>query len=115
MEQRKEFLHFVNFVIYCVEMVLHLMSSGEGKTQTGVLIPVPCPHTLPMLLDMSGLTVMPYKLMESQAWALDLDELHQALEIAKGQCEPRAIYISNPGNPTGSVHTVAPLTHLFKV
>lgn len=91
-------------------MVFHLMSSGEGKTQTGVLTPAPCPHTLLTLLDVTGLKVVPYKLMEDQGWALDMDVLHSALETAKAHCTPRAIFICNPGNPTGKPPTVASLT-----
>ncbi|XP_044056151.1 alanine aminotransferase 2-like [Siniperca chuatsi] len=86
-----------------LSMVLHLMASGEGETQTGVLTPMPCPDTLPTLLDMSGVTVVPYQLMEDRGWAVDLGELHRALKTARGRCKPRAIYISNPGNPTGHV------------
>uniref|UniRef100_A0A3Q3WUQ4 alanine transaminase n=1 Tax=Mola mola TaxID=94237 RepID=A0A3Q3WUQ4_MOLML len=84
-------------------MVLHLMSNGEGQTQTGLLTPVPCPQTVPMLLDVSWLTMVPYQLKEDRGWALDLDELRQALETGRRHCEPRAIFISNPGNPTGHV------------
>ncbi|KAM9358436.1 uncharacterized protein ABDE67_003935 [Symphorus nematophorus] len=83
--------------------VLKLMASGEGEPQTGVLTPVPCPNTLLWLLDATGVTAVPYRLMEDRGWALDLDELHRALETARGRCRPRAIYISNPGNPTGHV------------
>ncbi|XP_039666309.1 alanine aminotransferase 2-like [Perca fluviatilis] len=39
-----------------VMMVLHLLASGDGKTQTGVLTLRPCPHTLPPLLDEAGVT-----------------------------------------------------------
>uniref|UniRef100_A0A3Q2SWP4 alanine transaminase n=1 Tax=Fundulus heteroclitus TaxID=8078 RepID=A0A3Q2SWP4_FUNHE len=84
-------------------LVLHLLSSGQGPTQTGVLTPLPCPHTLPMLLDEVGVKRVPYRLLEEQGWGLDLEELHRALEAARGHCEARAIYISNPGNPTGQV------------
>ncbi|XP_044056333.1 alanine aminotransferase 2-like isoform X2 [Siniperca chuatsi] len=84
-------------------VVAKLMASGEGGTRTGVLTPMPCPHTLPTLLDEAGLTVVPYQLMEDRGWAVDLGELHRALRTAKGRCKPRAIYISNPGNPTGYV------------
>ncbi|XP_051233416.1 alanine aminotransferase 2-like [Dicentrarchus labrax] len=80
-----------------------LLASGEGETPTGVLTPTPCPHTLPMLLDEAGVTPVPYQLMEDRGWALDLDELHRALKTSRGRCKPRAIYISNPGNPTGHV------------
>ncbi|KAK1897189.1 Alanine aminotransferase 2 [Dissostichus eleginoides] len=84
-------------------MVLHLMASGEGETRTGVLTPMPCLHTLPTLLNMAGLTLVPYQLLEDRGWAVDLDELHRALRTTRGHCSPRAIYISNPGNPTGHV------------
>ncbi|KAM6938142.1 alanine aminotransferase 2-like [Lycodopsis pacificus] len=84
-------------------VVVKLLASGEEETQTGMLTPMPCPHTLPALLDEGGVTLVPYQLMEDRGWAVDLDELHQTLKTARGRCEPRAIYISNPGNPTGHV------------
>ncbi|XP_022608857.1 alanine aminotransferase 2-like [Seriola dumerili] len=86
-----------------LSLVLHLMASGTGVTQTGVLTPVPSPHTLPMLIDLSGVKLVPYQLKEEAGWAVELEELQQALATARGDCEPRAIYISNPGNPTGHV------------
>lgn len=91
------------------------MTSGEEDTQTGMLIPKPFPHTLAMVLDEARVTGIPYQLMESQGWALDLDELHQALKSSRGQCNPKAIYISNPGNPTGKPHTVATQSLLFEL
>ncbi|XP_042272176.1 alanine aminotransferase 2-like isoform X2 [Thunnus maccoyii] len=84
-------------------VVVKLLASGEGETQTGVLTPIPCPHTLPMLLDEAGVMLVPYQLREDRGWAVDLEELHRALKTARGRCKPRAIYISNPGNPTGHV------------
>uniref|UniRef100_A0A4W6F9X7 alanine transaminase n=1 Tax=Lates calcarifer TaxID=8187 RepID=A0A4W6F9X7_LATCA len=86
-----------------LSLVLHLMASGDEETQTGVLTPVPCPHTLPTLMDVLGVKLVPYQLTEEGGWAVDLEELHRALNAARGHCEPRAIYISNPGNPTGQV------------
>uniref|UniRef100_A0A8C3ACV4 alanine transaminase n=1 Tax=Cyclopterus lumpus TaxID=8103 RepID=A0A8C3ACV4_CYCLU len=84
-------------------VVMKLLARGQEETQTGVLTPMPCPHTLPALLDEAGVTLVPHQLMEGRGWAVDLDELHRALKTARGRCEPRAIYISNPGNPTGHV------------
>ncbi|TKS74939.1 Alanine aminotransferase 2 [Collichthys lucidus] len=85
------------------KVVVKLLAGVEGEIQTGVLTPTPGPHTLPKLLDECGVTMVPYQLMEDQGWALDLDDLHRALMVARGHCNPRAIYISNPGNPTGHV------------
>ncbi|XP_011472573.1 alanine aminotransferase 2 [Oryzias latipes] len=84
-------------------VVVKLLSSGEGQTQTGILAPQPCPHTLPPLLDEAGVLAVPYRLMEERGWALDLNQLRQALDSSRGGCNPRAVYISNPGNPTGHV------------
>ncbi|KAM6921958.1 alanine aminotransferase 2 [Xenentodon cancila] len=84
-------------------VAVKLLSRGEGLTQTGVLTPLPCPRTLPRLLDEAGVTAVPYLLREDQGWAVDLHELHRALQTSRGRCEPRAIYVSNPGDPTGHV------------
>lgn len=83
------------------------MASGVGATRTGVLTPVPSPHTLHMLLDEAMVTVVPYQLVEEQGWSVDLEELQRALETARGRCRPRALYICNPGNPTGERHVAA--------
>ncbi|KAJ4943078.1 hypothetical protein JOQ06_005587 [Pogonophryne albipinna] len=61
-------------------VILKLLASGEGDTQTGVLTPWPCPHTLPTLLDDAGVALVPYQLMEDRGWAVDLSELHRALK-----------------------------------
>eukprot|EP00064_Thunnus_orientalis_P017531 superscaffoldBa00003751_g17615 len=97
-----------------LSLVLHLMASGEGETQTGVLTPIPCSHTLPMLLDEAGVMLVPYQLREDRGWAVDLEELHRALKTARGRCKPRAIYISNPGNPTGFVQNRKTIKELIQ-
>ncbi|XP_012727623.3 alanine aminotransferase 1 isoform X1 [Fundulus heteroclitus] len=82
-------------------VIIKLLSGGEGHPQTGVLVPQPCPHTLLPLLDEAGVMAVPYRLTEDKHWAVDLSELHRALTTSRGRCELRAIYICNPGNPTG--------------
>lgn len=49
-----------------------------------------------------GAVSIPFPLSEEQGWELQVEELHQALESAKGLCNPVALYIINPGNPTGN-------------
>ncbi|XP_077964210.1 alanine aminotransferase 2-like [Gasterosteus aculeatus] len=87
----------------CVKVFVKLLAGGEEETRAGVLVPVPGPHTLPALLDQARVTLAPYRLAEARRWAVDLDELHRALRSARERCRPRAVYISNPGNPTGHV------------
>ncbi|XP_026178787.1 alanine aminotransferase 2-like isoform X2 [Mastacembelus armatus] len=86
-----------------LKVVVKLLASGEGEAQTGVLTPIPCPHTLPTLMDIYGVKLVPYQLKEELDWAVDVHELHQVLTTARRHCQPRSIYISNPGNPTGHV------------
>uniref|UniRef100_A0A3B5L6V5 alanine transaminase n=1 Tax=Xiphophorus couchianus TaxID=32473 RepID=A0A3B5L6V5_9TELE len=97
-----------------LKLVLHLLSSGQGPTQTGVLTPLPCPHTLPILLDEVGVKLVPYRLLEERGWTLELEELHRALKAARRHCEPRAIYISNPGNPTGHVQDLKTIEEVIR-
>uniref|UniRef100_A0A3Q3M986 alanine transaminase n=1 Tax=Mastacembelus armatus TaxID=205130 RepID=A0A3Q3M986_9TELE len=94
---------FFNGSQKAVSLILYLMACREGETQTGVLTPIPCPHNLPSLMDEVGVKLLPYQLTEERGWAVDLHELQRALNAARGHCNPRAIYISNPGNPTGHV------------
>lgn len=49
-----------------------------------------------------GAAIVPYYLNEEQGWKLQVEELHRALESAKGICNPVALYVINPGNPSGS-------------
>uniref|UniRef100_A0A3Q1HHZ2 alanine transaminase n=1 Tax=Anabas testudineus TaxID=64144 RepID=A0A3Q1HHZ2_ANATE len=86
-----------------ITAVVKLMASGDGDTQTGVLAPMPCPHMLPNVLDEAGVKMVPYELTEERGWAVDVHKLHQALQAARGRCQLKAIYLSNPGNPTGHV------------
>lgn len=44
-----------------------------------------------------------YFLNEEEGWTLTLDELKRSIKEAKKHCQPRAIVIINPGNPTGEI------------
>lgn len=84
-------------------VMVKLIASTEWDVPTGVLTPLPSSHTLPMLLDEAGVSLEPYMLNKEQGWAVDVNELHRAVTKARGYCHPKAIFISNPGNPTGHV------------
>lgn len=104
-------MKFVLF-FFLGKVVVKLLSREEGQTPAGVLTPLPCPHTLPALLDEAGVMAVSYLLEEGRRWAVDLKELHRALTACRGRCVPRAIYISNPGNPTGVQHAATQPTLL---
>ncbi|XP_072552048.1 alanine aminotransferase 1 [Salminus brasiliensis] len=88
-----------------ITVVLKLLDQGEGAHRTGVMIPLPFPYTLPRVLERVGSVPLPYSLTEEAGWRIEKKELHRAIQASKGHCWPRAIYISNPGNPTGHVQS----------
>ncbi|XP_030627910.1 alanine aminotransferase 1 [Chanos chanos] len=85
--------------------ILKLLPQGEGTSQTGIMVPTPCPHTLPHLLKAAGLVTVPYQLTEEMDWKVDLLQLHKVIQASRGHCSPRALFISNPGNPTGHIQS----------
>jgi bifunctional pyridoxal-dependent enzyme with beta-cystathionase and maltose regulon repressor activities len=42
---------------------------------------------------------------EANNWGLDIKELKRAIDESRSKCNPRAIVIINPGNPTGSINS----------
>jgi alanine transaminase len=45
---------------------------------------------------------------------LNIDELERAYKDSLGRCEPRAIVVINPGNPTGQVLTLENIKQIIK-
>lgn len=75
--------------------------NAEAAFTTGVLAPAPCYRTTTLSIEGLGGVVIPYYLSEEQGWELQVEELQRALESAGGACNPIALYVINPGNPTG--------------
>uniref|UniRef100_A0A3B5M8Z2 alanine transaminase n=1 Tax=Xiphophorus couchianus TaxID=32473 RepID=A0A3B5M8Z2_9TELE len=82
-----------------VTNILKVLVNSEASPRTGVLIPVPCHSTTIVSLTALGAVAVPYYLSEERGWALEVEMLQQALDSAKGVCNPVALYIINPGNP----------------
>ncbi|XP_055288192.1 alanine aminotransferase 1 isoform X2 [Moschus berezovskii] len=85
--------------------VLKLLVTGEGRTRTGVLIPIPQYPLYSAALAEFNAVQVDYYLDEERAWALDVAELRRALRQARDHCRPRALCVINPGNPTGQVQS----------
>ncbi|AWP03992.1 putative alanine aminotransferase 2-like isoform 2 [Scophthalmus maximus] len=85
--------------------IFKVLVNREAPTRTGVLAPVPCYSTSALSIEELGGAVVPYYLSEEQGWELQVEELHRALESAKGACNPVALYVINPGNPSGHVQS----------
>ncbi|XP_040910288.1 alanine aminotransferase 2-like [Toxotes jaculatrix] len=85
--------------------ILEVLVNNEASTKTGILTPVPCYWATNVSIMELGAVIVPYYLSEEQGWELQVEELHRALESAKGVCNPVALYVINPGNPSGHIQT----------
>ncbi|TNN24737.1 Alanine aminotransferase 2-like [Liparis tanakae] len=86
--------------------MLKLLVCGEGRGRTGVMISIPqYPLYSAALADLAAVQIN-YYLDEDKCWSLDIAELRRAVTAARQHCNPRAICIINPGNPTGPEQTV---------
>ncbi|KAM8850636.1 alanine aminotransferase 2 [Spinachia spinachia] len=85
--------------------LLTVLVDAEASPRTGVLTPRPCYLTSNLSMVGLGAVPVPYDLCEEQGWELRVEELRAALESAKGVCKPVALYVINPGNPTGHVQS----------
>ncbi|XP_042353112.1 alanine aminotransferase 2-like isoform X2 [Plectropomus leopardus] len=90
---------------WALQNIFKVLVNGEVSPRTGVLIPVPCYSTTSLSIVGLGAVTVPYHLIEEQGWELQVEELQRALESAKGVCNPVALYVVNPGNPTGLVQS----------
>uniref|UniRef100_A0A8C5QYD9 Alanine aminotransferase 2 n=1 Tax=Leptobrachium leishanense TaxID=445787 RepID=A0A8C5QYD9_9ANUR len=88
-----------------IASILKILVSGEDKSRTGILIPIPqYPLYSAAISELDAIQVN-YYLDEENCWALDVNELRRALYEAKGYCNPKVLCIINPGNPTGQVQS----------
>ncbi|KAM4614331.1 alanine aminotransferase 2 [Discoglossus pictus] len=88
-----------------IASILKILVSGEGKSRTGVMIPIPqYPLYSAAISELDAIQVN-YYLDEDNCWALDVNELRRALYLAKEYCNPKVLCIINPGNPTGQVQS----------
>jgi alanine transaminase len=53
-------------------------------------------------------------LEEDKNWALNVDELERSYQSSLDKCEPKAICIINPGNPTGQVLSLENMQAIIK-
>ncbi|XP_043085644.1 alanine aminotransferase 2-like [Puntigrus tetrazona] len=86
-------------------IMLKLLIRSTDSCRTGVLIPVPTYASFSLALEEQGAAIIPYYLCEEQGWMLQVEELRRALQSARKTCNPAALYICNPGNPTGHIQS----------
>ncbi|XP_060762386.1 alanine aminotransferase 2-like isoform X2 [Neoarius graeffei] len=85
--------------------MLKLLTAGEDRTRTGVMIPIPQYPLYSAAISELGAVQINYYLNEEKCWSLDIAELQHSLQAAREHCNPRVLCIINPGNPTGQVQS----------
>ncbi|XP_076001044.1 alanine aminotransferase 2 [Genypterus blacodes] len=85
--------------------IVSLLVDRQSSPKMGVLASVPSFSTALIGMSQLGADIVPYYLKEEHGWELQIEELHRALESVKGVCKPVALYVINPGNPTGNVQS----------
>ncbi|CAM9366800.1 unnamed protein product [Phaeothamnion confervicola] len=92
-----------------------LRDPAEGF-RDGVLTPIPQYPLYSARSTLTGGTLVPYHLDETNGWSVSVEKLRGALTVARagGVCV-RAIVVINPGNPTGQVLSEADVKGIIEL
>ncbi|CAG5114966.1 unnamed protein product [Candidula unifasciata] len=91
-----------------------LLTAKGGNDRAGFMIPIPQYPLYSAAISEYGAYPIPYYLNEKNKWSLDVAELERSIAEARPHCQPRAIVVINPGNPTGSVLTKENIQEIIK-
>jgi len=100
-----------------IRAVMKLLTNpdgGNGLKRPGVMIPIPQYPLYSASLAEYNMHQIGYYLNEDKNWSLDVSELERAYSEACKECQPRAIVVINPGNPTGNVLSKANIEAVVK-
>jgi alanine transaminase len=98
-----------------IKVVMNLvMSQRPGKDRAGIMIPVPRYPLYTATISEFGACSIPYYMDEDNHWGLSVEELEHSINEVRQQCNPRAIVIINPGNPTGQVLSAQNIKEIIK-
>ncbi|CAG0913679.1 unnamed protein product [Notodromas monacha] len=88
-----------------IRAVLKLFNVVQDGKKPGVMIPIPQYPLYSASIAEFDMEPINYYMNESNKWGLDVAELKRAVDKARQTCNPKAIVVINPGNPTGQVLT----------
>lgn len=88
-----------------IRTVMKLLLHADGQVPVGVMIPLPQYPLYSASIAEFGARQISYFLNEETGWSLEPHELKRSIGEARGDCNPGAICVINPGNPTGQVLT----------
>ncbi|XP_077349576.1 alanine aminotransferase 2-like isoform X2 [Lithobates pipiens] len=83
--------------------VLALLVNEEEPLKMGIVVPMPHYPLYSDAIALFGATKVEYVLDEERGWAVNVDRIRESLRTARKHCDPKVLFVINPGNPTGHV------------
>ncbi|XP_002133684.3 alanine aminotransferase 1 [Drosophila pseudoobscura] len=97
-----------------IKSILSLIHAEVGGKPPGVMVPIPQYPLYSATIAEYGMDKVDYYLEEDSGWSLSRKELQRSFDEAKKTCNPRALVVINPGNPTGQVLTRDNIVEIIK-
>lgn len=94
--------------------MMSLLLNGEGKKPAGFMIPIPQYPLYSATISEFNAEKIGYYLDEEDNWSLKVNELERAYQDSLERCEPKAICLINPGNPTGQVLSLENIQEIIR-
>jgi alanine transaminase len=96
------------------KIVMELLLNGPNLKPAGFMIPIPQYPLYTATISEYGAEKIGYYLDEDNNWSLSIDELERSYQSSLATCQPRAICIINPGNPTGQVLSLENMQQIIR-
>jgi alanine transaminase len=97
-----------------IKIIMEMLLNSAGEKPAGFMIPIPQYPLYSATISEYSAEQIGYYLNEENYWSLDVDELERSYQASLERCEPKAICIINPGNPTGQVLSLENIQAIIK-
>ncbi len=97
-----------------IKIIMKLLLNAHDKKTAGFMIPIPQYPLYSATISEFSAEKIGYILSEENDWCLTVEELERAYQSSLDRCEPKAICIINPGNPTGQVLNLENIQAIIK-
>lgn len=98
-----------------IKRIMSMLLNGQKeKKPAGFMIPIPQYPLYSATISEYNAEKIGYYLDESNFWSLRIEELERAYQESLEKCEPKAVVLINPGNPTGQVLSLENIQAILK-
>ncbi|XP_030385648.1 alanine aminotransferase 2-like [Scaptodrosophila lebanonensis] len=97
-----------------IKSILSLINCQLGGKTPGVMVPIPQYPLYSATIAEYAMVKVDYYLEEETGWSLNRKELQRSYCECQQHCNPRALVVINPGNPTGQVLTRDNIVEIIK-